>query len=63
MDFDLLNYELPLYVKDHDTLQMPEEDTEFNRKLNKVYKRTILLFPLLTNQEVGGISAAIRCNC
>lgn len=48
------------YVKDHDTLQMPEEDTEFNRKLNKVYKRTILLFPLLTNQEVGGISAAIE---
>ena len=39
---------------------MPEEDTEFNRKLNKVYKRTILLFPLLTNQEVGGISAAIE---
>ena len=48
------------YVKDHDTLQIPEEDTEFNRKLNKVYKRTILLFPLLTNQEVGGISAAIE---
>ena len=45
------------YVKDHNTLQMPEEDTEYNKKLNK---RTILLFPLLMNQETGGISAAIE---
>ena len=48
------------YVKDHNTLQMPEEDTEYNKKLNKIYKRTILLFPLLMNQETGGISAAIE---
>ncbi len=48
------------YVKDHNTIQLPEEDTEYNKKLNKVYKRTILLFPLLTNQETGGISAAVE---
>ncbi len=48
------------YVKDHNTIQLPEEDTEYNKKLSKVYKRTILLFPLLTNQETGGISAAVE---
>ncbi len=31
-----------------------------NKKLNKIYKRTILLFPLLMNQETGGISATIE---
>ena len=48
------------YVKDHTNIQLKEENTEYNKKFNKVYKRTILLFPLLTNQNTGGVSAAVE---
>ena len=30
------------------------------KKFNQIYKRSILLFPLLINQETGGISAAVE---
>lgn len=48
------------YVKEHDTLKIHNENAEYERKLNKIYKRSILLFPLLSNSETGGISAAIE---
>ena len=30
------------------------------KKVEKIYKRTILLYPLLTNTKTGGISAAVE---
>lgn len=48
------------YVKEHTMIDLKEENTEYNKKFNKIYKRTILLFPLLTNQNTGGISAAVE---
>lgn len=33
---------------------------EYNEKVYKIYKRTILLFPLLTNKETGGIIAGME---
>jgi len=48
------------YVKEHDTLKIHNENKELENKLNKIYKRSILLFPLLSNSETGGISAAIE---
>lgn len=46
------------YLKKHDTLNMPEPINEKERKIKKIYERSILLFPLLYNNEIGGISAA-----
>lgn len=48
------------YVKEHITKPLKEENTPYNEKYNKIYKRTILLFPLLTNQNTGGISSAVE---
>ena len=48
------------YVKDHINIELKEESSEYNRKFNKVYKRSILLFPLLTNRETGGVAAAVE---
>ena len=48
------------YVKDHIAIELKEENTEYNKKFNKIYKRTILLFPLLTNQNTGGVAAAVE---
>lgn len=48
------------YVKDHITVELKEPVTEYERKYQKVYKRSILLFPLLTNQSTGGICAAVE---
>lgn len=48
------------YVKEHINIELKEENTEYNRKFNQIYKRTILLFPLLTNQDTGGISASVE---
>lgn len=47
------------YVKDHTKLEL-KENTEQDKKVKKIYNRTILLYPLLTNEETGGISAAIE---
>lgn len=56
------------YVKDHDGLKLDLPITERNIKIQRIYKRTILLYALLTNNQTGGISAAIevdedRTNC
>jgi len=48
------------YVKDHTAINLKPETNELNKKFNNIYKRTILLFPLLLNNETGGISAAVE---
>ncbi len=48
------------YVKEHLTIPLLEENSNYNKKLNQIYKRTILLFPLLINSTTGGISAAVE---
>ena len=48
------------YVKDHINVELKPETNELNKKINQIYKRSILLFPLLINQETGGISAAVE---
>lgn len=47
------------YVKDHSSLEL-KENTEYDKKVKKIFNRTILLYPLLTNDSTGGISAAIE---
>ena len=46
------------YVKTHDKLDMKEPQNSYEEKLADIYYRTILLFPLLTNSETGGIIAS-----
>ena len=48
------------YVKDHDTIKLTNSNSEYMNMLKKIYKRTILLYPLLTNYLTGGISAAVE---
>lgn len=48
------------YVKDHDTIKLANSNSEYMNTLKKIYKRTILLYPLLTNHLTGGISAAVE---
>lgn len=47
------------YVKSH-IRQDIIEDTNYKKRINNIYKRTILLYPLLTNQVTGGVSAAME---
>lgn len=46
------------YIKEHNTLKIKKEDSEYNKKIYDIYIRSILLFPLLTNKETGGMIAA-----
>lgn len=48
------------YVKEHTTNLLKEENTEYSQKFNKIIKRTALLFPLLINQNTGGVSASVE---
>lgn len=48
------------YVKEHDSIKLINSNTEYIKKIEKIYKRTILLYPLLTNHLTGGISAAVE---
>ncbi len=48
------------YVKDHDTIKLTNSNSGYMNTLKKIYKRTILLYPLLINQLTGGISAAVE---
>ena len=45
------------YVKEHDGLKLGEPQNSYEEKMIQIYIRSILLFPLLTNQETGGIIA------
>ncbi len=46
------------YVKDHNGLNLKEPKNAYEEKIFEIYRRSILLFPLLTNQETGGIIAS-----
>lgn len=48
------------YVKNHTDIEIDVEKSEYNQKIKKIYTRTILLYPLIINEETGGISAAIE---
>lgn len=48
------------YLREHDGLELDLAETPKNRRIEEIYERTILLFPLLMNKETGGISAAIE---
>lgn len=48
------------YVREHDTIKLTNSNSEYMNTLKKIYKRTILLYPLLTNHLTGGISAAVE---
>lgn len=46
------------YVKAHNGLNLKEPKNSYEEQVFEIYKRSILLFPLLTNQETGGIIAS-----
>ena len=46
------------YVKEHNGLDLKEPQNSYEEKIQEIYRRSILLFPLLTNQSTGGIIAA-----
>lgn len=46
------------YVKSHNGLSLKEPKNSYEEKVFEIYKRSILLFPLLTNTETGGMIAA-----
>ena len=46
------------YLKEHNRLEYKEPENSYEEKIQEIYKRSILLFPLLTNQSTGGIIAA-----
>ncbi|MCI8273338.1 MAG: hypothetical protein HFJ55_04575 [Clostridia bacterium] len=46
------------YVKEHNGLEYKEPENSYEEKIQKIYTRSILLFPLLINQSTGGIIAA-----
>ena len=48
------------YVENHYDLDCNEFNDETLEKIKKIYKRTILLFPLLQNEETGGIAATVE---
>ena len=48
------------YVKKHETIKVKYDDELYNAKIRKILRRTILLFPLLVNEETGGIIAALE---
>ena len=46
------------YVKKHDGLELKEPQNSYEEKVFNIYYRSILLFPLLTNPDTGGIIAS-----
>lgn len=46
------------YVKSHNGLNIKEPQNSYEEKIFEIYKRSILLFPLLTNPETGGVIAS-----
>ena len=46
------------YLREHDTLNLKEPANGYEQRLQDIYYRSILLFPLLTNHDTGGIIAA-----
>lgn len=48
------------YYKAHNTIKLPEPKNKLDEKLNQIYKRSIMLFPLLTNEKTGAMIAAVE---
>ena len=48
------------YLEEHNTINIKNFNKSQLDKMSKIYKRTILLFPLLQNEETGGIAAAME---
>lgn len=46
------------YLKAHDGLNMQDATNSYEEKIQEIYYRSILLFPLLTNADTGGIIAS-----
>ena len=46
------------YLKNHSNIEF--EDNIYENRIKNIYDRTILLYPLLTNLEFGGIAAAME---
>ncbi|MCF0125834.1 MAG: hypothetical protein HUJ68_08825, partial [Clostridia bacterium] len=46
------------FVKSHNGLNLKEPQNSYDEIIYEIYKRSILLFPLLTNYETGGIIAS-----
>lgn len=46
------------YIKSHNGLKLKEAQNSYEEKIYEIYRRSILLFPLLTNSETGGIIAS-----
>ena len=46
------------YIKNHNGLKLKEPETAYEERIYEIYKRSILLFPLLTNAETGAIIAS-----
>lgn len=46
------------YVKTHDGLKLKEPKNTYEEKIADIYYRSILLFPLITNADTGGIIAS-----
>ncbi len=46
------------YIKRHNGLKIKEPQNSYEERIYEIYKRSILLFPLLTNPETGAIIAS-----
>lgn len=46
------------YVKTHNGLGLKDSENSYEQRIYDIYKRSILLFPLLTNNQTGGIIAS-----
>ena len=46
------------YVKSHNGLKLKETENTYEERIFEIYKRSILLFPLLTNVDTGAIIAS-----
>lgn len=61
VEYDAVRKYWKKYVKEHNGIDLDKlSDTPKNQRIKEIYIRTILLFALLTNNETGGISAAIE---
>ena len=57
-EFENLDDYWKKYVKEYDRLNI--DKSNIDERIKKIYKRSILLFSLLTNHETGGISAGME---
>ena len=48
------------YVREHNGILIKEPTTKYDLKVEQIYKRSILLFPLLINSKTGGISSGVE---